>query len=55
MWISGAPGVGKSAIVQTVCEVLGADDGSQSWFTTLGLRDRYAIQLDIAHAFSDCC
>jgi len=43
MWISGGPGVGKSAIVQTVCEVLGADDGSQSWLATLGLTHRYAI------------
>jgi len=42
MWISGAPGVGKSAIVQTVCEELGGDDGSKQWFTMFGLSDRYA-------------
>ena len=26
MWISGGPGVGKSAILQTVCETLTGDD-----------------------------
>jgi len=44
MWISGAPGVGKSAIVQTVCETLQADDGSKSWLIKLASRkNRYAI------------
>jgi len=41
MWMSGAPGVGKSAIVQTVCEELGGDDGSKSWMSKLVHRDRY--------------
>ena len=40
MWMSGAPGVGKSAIAQTVCELLGGDDGSKSWLTTFGLGAR---------------
>ena len=43
MWMSGAPGVGKSAIVQTVCEALGGDDGTKSWLTTFGLSKRYAL------------
>ena len=28
MWISGPPGVGKSAILQTVCEELAGDNES---------------------------
>jgi len=43
MWISGAPGVGKSALVQTVCENLDTDDRSQSWLARFGFTDRYAI------------
>ena len=43
MWMSGAPGVGKSAIVQTVCEILGGDDGSQSWLTNWGFGDKCVI------------
>jgi len=43
MWLSGAPGVGKSAILQTVCETLGADDGSSSWLKRVAFnRNRYA-------------
>jgi len=43
MWISGAPGVGKSAVVQTVCEVLDTDDGSKAWLSKFAFRsDRYA-------------
>ena len=41
MWMSGPPGVGKSAIVQTVCELLDTDDGSNSWLTKFGFSDRY--------------
>ena len=40
MWMSGAPGVGKSAIAQTVCEDLCCDDGSKSWLTKIVYRDR---------------
>ena len=47
MWMSGAPGVGKSAILQTMCEALGVDDGSKSWLTKFGLSDRYAIWLSV--------
>jgi len=43
MWMSGAPGVGKSAILQTVCEALGGDDGSKSWLTKFGLSNRYTV------------
>ena len=43
MWMSGAPGVGKSAIVQTVCESLDTDDGSKSWLTRFGFSNRYVI------------
>jgi len=45
--ISGAPGVGKSAIMQTVCETLGVVDGKGPW-SKLGFRDRsrYVIGLD---------
>lgn len=30
MWMSGAPGVGKSAVVQTSCEELAVDDAPGS-------------------------
>jgi len=43
MWVSGAPGVGKSAVLQTVCELLDTDDGSKHWFTRFAFRNRYAI------------
>jgi len=42
MWMSGAPGVGKSAMVQTTCETLGSDDGSKSWLKRLVLKKGYA-------------
>ena len=45
MWMSGAPGVGKSAIAQTVCEDLCCDDGSKSWLTTITYRERYGCSL----------
>ena len=45
MWMSGAPGVGKSAIAQTVSEELCGDDGSASWFSRIVYRDRYALWL----------
>ena len=57
MWLSGAHGVGKSAIVQTVCEILGGDDGSKPWLTRFGLSDRCATLLlirDVAN-FSQRC
>jgi len=38
MWISGGPGVGKSAVVQTVCETLDVDDGSKAWLTKFAIR-----------------
>jgi len=41
MWMSGAPGVGKSAILQTTCEVLGSDDGSKSWLKRLVFKKGY--------------
>ena len=47
MWMSGAPGVGKSAIAQTVGETLGADDGSMSWLNRLVFGTRYEINLAI--------
>jgi len=47
MWMSGAPGVGKSAIVQTVCELLDTDDGSKSWLTRFGFSNRYATLLGV--------
>ena len=50
MWISGAPGVGKSAILQTVCEALGGDDVSKSWLIRVGIRHRYAIWLGVCMA-----
>ena len=43
MWMSGAPGVGKSAIVQTVCEELGGDNGSKSWLSNVDSCNRYAV------------
>ena len=39
MWISGPPGVGKSAILQTVCEELTGDDESDSGDDTPDLED----------------
>ena len=39
MWISGPPGVGKSAILQTVCEELTGDDGLTSGDDTSDLGD----------------
>ena len=35
MWMSGPPGVGKSAMMQTTCETLGSDDGWKSWLRRL--------------------
>ena len=52
MWMSGAPGVGKSAIAQTVCEELCGDDGSMSWLSRIVYRVRYAVCLT-TYAFSD--
>jgi len=43
MWMSGAPGVGKSAIAQTVCEELCGDDGSKAWLSRIVRRQRYAV------------
>ena len=39
MWISGPPGIGKSAILQTVCEELTRDDESDSRDDTSDLGD----------------
>ena len=39
MWISGGPGVGKSAILQTVCETLTGDDEWDSGDDTSDLGD----------------
>ena len=47
MWMSGAPGVGKSAIAQTASETLGADDGSTSWLSRIVFGSKYGICLDI--------
>jgi len=51
MWMSGAPGVGKSAIVQTVCEVLDTDDGSKSWLTKFGLSNRYVTYVGVTTTY----
>jgi len=47
MWISGGPGVGKSAIMQTVGETLDADDGSTPWINRLVFGSRYEIWVAI--------
>ena len=39
MWISGPPGVGKSAILQTVCEELTGEVGSDAKDDTSDLGD----------------
>jgi len=43
MWISGPPGVGKSAILQTVCEELTEDDESGSGDDTSNLGDNDVV------------
>ena len=45
MWLSGAPGVGKSAILQTVCEALAGEDQPRPWLrgTFLGLGKRWPL------------
>ena len=43
--MNGGPGVGKSAIVQTVCEELCGDDGTTSWLSRIVHRERYDVRL----------
>ena len=45
MWLSGAPGVGKSAILQTICEAFAGDDQPRPWLsgTFLGLGKRWPL------------
>jgi len=54
MWMSGAPGVGKSAIAQTVGETLGTDDGSRSWFSRIIFGSGYVAFASISkEAYND--
>ena len=43
VWISGGPGVGKSALLQTTCETLGADNLLDTEDTEGNFDDRCVI------------
>ena len=45
MWVTGAPGIGKTAILQTVCETLASSDQPTAWLssTVLALGECFPI------------